>query len=90
MQLHRMNGTSGTSTPSGGQPLQGREHTERVANPRPRSAVECLVRRAAGNATDRDRRAGRKGFARTLSAHARSAAAWLLASCLALGLAASR
>ena len=87
MQLHRMTANDATSTPGGGQPLHGRENTERVANPRPRSAVERLARRAAGNATDRDRCAGRKGFARALSARARRAAAWLLMSCLALGLA---
>ena len=86
MQLHRMTGTNATSTPSGGQPLHRRENTEREPNRRPRSAVERLARRAAGNATSRDRCAGRADVAQVLTASVRFAASWLLMSCLALGL----
>ena len=86
MQLHRMTGNDATSTPSGGQPLHRRENTEREPNRRPRSAVERLARRAAGNATGRDRCAGRADVAQVLTASVRFAAAWLLMSCLALGL----
>ena len=49
------------------------------------AAVRCLARRATGNATDSDRQSVRTRVARSLGA--RIAGAWLLMSCIALGLA---
>ena len=84
IQLHRLTRTDGTSTPSGGQPLHGTETAARAPRAHPQSAVERPARRATGNTTGSDRQALRTRVGRSLGA--RVAAAWLLVSCITLGL----
>ena len=88
MQLHRLIGTDPPCTPRRRDGRHGTHRsTTRVPTPRAQGAVGGLTRRGADKAAGTLVQSHLGGLTRTLGAGARVAAAWLVASCITLGLA---